>query len=387
MTKVSRLEIEITRLTPARVFLRAVKEKYIKTRSEMPRKERVRRAIEFAGPDRIPHQRRDFWFLFHVPPAGWQPAEPYYPYVHPGMVLTRAWRWKKRRGTGWLKEDRTAIDEFGTIWRTSGRTSLGEVVKGPLQDGWDRLADYRLPEMKDFSRFALSAKTSRWLNGDRYRLGVDNNSIWERFRFLRGFENAMTDLVLHPAEVRHLLDLLTNMTIDIVDNFKRAGADGFMLVDDWGAQVGPFISPRHFEEFFLPCYRRIADRCHELKMHCGLHSCGDIRKLVPLMIEAGLDFIQLDSPDMCGIDWLAENAAGKTCLFLSVNIQSVYPSNDPAAIEAYVKNMIRKLGGDRGGLAAWPYAETWVIGVGVRSVWREERLFVRHGRYPLPSNR
>jgi len=378
--KPGRLALELTKLSPVKVFLRAVKEKYVRKKG-MPSRERVARAIEFKGPDKAPHQKRDFWFLFHVPPMSWQPPAGRYPYVHPAVVATRAWRWKARKDTSWLKQDREAVDEFGTLWRTSGRTTLGEVVKGPLQDGWEALDDYRLPEMKDFSRFEPSARLSKWLEGDRYRLGVDTNSIWERFHFLRGFENACTDLVYHPAEVKKLLDMLTNMQLDIVDNFKRAGAHGYMLVDDWGSQDSSFISPRHFREFFFDCYRRVAERCHELGMHCGIHSCGDIRPVVPLLIEAGLDFIQLDSPNMCGVDWLSENAAGKVCLFCSVDIQEVYPSNDPVRIEAYVKELVEKLGGHNGGLVGWPYAEAWVIEVGPGAVRLEERLWEMYGRY------
>ncbi len=380
MTKaVPAWQIELTRLTPVKVFLRAVKEKCAPGKQAMTRKERACRAIEFKGPDRVPHQKQDFWFLFHHPPRSWQPPAGYYPYVHPGFVTARAWKWKARSGTGWLKEDRTAIDEFGTVWRVSGRTSLGETLKCPLEDGWHLLDKYELPDMKDFSRFEQSAKLSRWLSGDRYRLGVDTNSIRERFQYLRGFENAMTDLVLHPAETERLLDMITDMTVDMVDNFHRAGADGFMLVDDWGSQERALVSPQHFERFFLPRYRRITDHCHELGMHCGLHSCGDIKALVPLMIESGLDFLQLDSPDMCGIDWLSENAAGRICIFASVDIQNVYPTNDPQKIEIYVRELVEKIGSEEGGLVAWPYAETWVIGAGIRSVWLEERLWRKYG--------
>lgn len=379
-----RWSIERTKFDPAKVFLRAVAEKYFPARGGgMGRKERVKRAMEFRGPDRVPHQKKDFWFLFHVPAQTWQPPEPFYPYVHPWAVQTGAWKWKKRRDQKWLQDDRIAMDEFGTVWKTSGRTSLGETVKGPLEEGWHLLDHYRLPDMKDWSRFALSAKWSRRLAGDRYRLGVDVNSVWERYRFSRGFENALSDLVLNPEPVHRLLELITDMTLDIVDNFQKAGADGFMLVDDWGAQDRSLISPRHFEKFFLPRYRRVTDHCHRLGMHCGMHSCGDLKSLVPLLIESGLDFLELDSPNMCGVDWLGKNAAGKICLFCSVDIQEVYPSNDPGKIERYVKDLILKLGDHRGGLVAWPYSEPWVIEVNIHSARLEERLFAQYGQYPL----
>ena len=384
VTPTSKLSIGLTKLGPVKFFLGAVAEKWLPLPKEgMAGKERVTRAIEFLGPHKVPHQKRDFWHLFHMPPQSWQPPSGYYPYVHPAIVQTRSWKWEERKDIKWLDETRTAIDEFGTVWKTSGLTSLGETLKGPIEDGWEALEDYKLPDMKDWNRFKRSAYWAGRLKGDRYCLGVDVNSIWERFRYLRGFENAMMDLVLHPEEVKKLMSLLTDMTIDIVENYKKAGAHGFMLVDDWGTQRGPFISPKHFQEFFQPCYKRITDRCHELDMHCGMHSCGDLKPLVPHMIESGLDFLELDSPDMCGIDWLSENAAGKICLFCSVDIQNVYPTNDLEKIEDYVKQLIRKLGDHNGGLVAWPYSEPWVIGIGHRAEKMERKSFERYGEYPL----
>ena len=32
----------------------------------MTGKERVTRAIEFKGPDKVPHQKRDYWFLIRI---------------------------------------------------------------------------------------------------------------------------------------------------------------------------------------------------------------------------------------------------------------------------------------------------------------------------------
>lgn len=352
-------------------------------RGSMTGRERATRAIEFKGPDMIPHQRRDFILIPHIPPQSWQPPEGYYPYVIPGYVQFGLWKWEKHKGKGWLKQTRTAIDEYGTVWRMGPHTSVGQTVKGALEDGWHLLDGYNLPDTKDWERYKKVAGWLRWIGGTRYVLGLDISSIWERFRFLRGFENALTDLVLHPEEVKVLLGMLTARTLDVVDSFKKAGAHGLLLMDDWGTQERPFISPRHFEEFFLPCYSRITARCHEQGMHCGMHSCGNIRDLVPLLIESGLDFLQIDSPDMCGVDWLAENAAGKICLACSVDIQNVFPTNNPSLIEGYVKDMIKKLGNHNGGLMAWPYYDALAIGVGYRAHRLEHKLFDKYGKYPL----
>jgi hypothetical protein len=68
-----------------------------------------------------------------------------------------------------------------------------------------------------------------------------------------------------------------------------------------------------------------------------------------------------------------------------VDIQQVYPTNDLDLIRRATQEMIFCLGDHQGGLVAWPYVEAWVIGVGIRAVRLEERLFETWGRYPLDA--
>jgi len=126
------------------------------------------------------------------------------------------------------------------------------------------LDELKVPDFSDWNRFKVFAGLSKVGGIGRYRLGVCDNSIWERFRFLRGFNNALTDLINHPQETKRLLEILTDVHITIAEQYKKAGADGIMLVDDWGTQDNSFISPGHFEEFFLGPYSKVAKRCHEL---------------------------------------------------------------------------------------------------------------------------
>jgi hypothetical protein len=66
-----------------------------------------------------------------------------------------------------------------------------------------------------------------------------------------------------------------------------------------------------------------------------------------------------------------------------VDIQNVYPSNDPEKIERYVKDLILKLGDQGGGLVAWPYSDPAVIEVGEAAAELERDLFEQLGGYPI----
>ena len=59
--------------------------------------------------------------------------------------------------------------------------------------------------------------------------------------------------------------------------------------DDMGTQISTFFSPSTYEELFVPQYKKITKAAHDMGMYICLHSCGCIKTLMPLIIEAGFD--------------------------------------------------------------------------------------------------
>lgn len=76
----------------------------------------------------------------------------------------------------------------------------------------------------------------------------------------------------------------------------------FVTGTDFGAQQGPFISPRAYRELYLPFHKRVNDWIHtNTKWKSFIHSCGSVRKLIPAFIEAGFEIInpvQCSAADM-----------------------------------------------------------------------------------------
>ena len=61
---------------------------------------------------------------------------------------------------------------------------------------------------------------------------------------------------------------------------------------DFGAQNGPFVSPRAFKTLYQPYLRRLNDWIHEhTTWKTFIHSCGSIMPLIPHMIDAGFDIL------------------------------------------------------------------------------------------------
>jgi uroporphyrinogen decarboxylase len=67
---------------------------------------------------------------------------------------------------------------------------------------------------------------------------------------------------------------------------------GIWIYDDMATNKGPFFSPRSFERIFLPAYRRMIKAYKDGgARYVFLHSDGDIRLLLDMLIDAGIDGI------------------------------------------------------------------------------------------------
>ena len=78
--------------------------------------------------------------------------------------------------------------------------------------------------------------------------------------------------------------------------FKQLGVDAIIVGQDYGFNSGPFMSPATFKRVYFPALQHICQAAHDLGLFLICHSCGNLRMLLPLMIEAGIDVYQAIQP-------------------------------------------------------------------------------------------
>ena len=59
--------------------------------------------------------------------------------------------------------------------------------------------------------------------------------------------------------------------------------------DDMGYKLNQFFSVRMYRELLKPVHKRAIDWAHSHGIPARLHSCGDIRPLIPELLDIGLD--------------------------------------------------------------------------------------------------
>lgn len=85
--------------------------------------------------------------------------------------------------------------------------------------------------------------------------------------------------------------------------FAKLGFDAVIVGQDYGFNSGPFMSPETFRRVHFPALRHICQAAHDHGMFLICHSCGNLRLILPLMIEAGIDVYQAIQPieDIAGL--------------------------------------------------------------------------------------
>ena len=129
---------------------------------------------------------------------------------------------------------------------------------------------------------------------EEYPIQGGGSEPFLNYKNLRGQEQAFIDLVLHPEIVHFclgkLFDLCYENTLRIYEQIPGKVLITY-VAEDFGAQESLMYSLTQIREFFIPPMKRIIDLAHEAGAFVFHHSDGAIRKVIPDMIEAGIDVL------------------------------------------------------------------------------------------------
>ncbi len=325
----------------------------------MTSQERVRRAVLFQGPDRIPRCLPEPWgsdFL-HVEVA---------------------------QDTSWQPQIE-GQDEWGCIWgKLPNDTTMGQVMIHPLDD-YAKLADYPFPDFTLAARYTGAQQAIAGNLAKKFVLANIPLSFIHRLEYLRGHEAAWSDCFLYPSQLQELLTRLGDLGITIIQRLAALGAQGIMFADDWGFQDRLMVSPAIFREFFQPHYKRVYQAARQAGLLCFLHSCGYIVEILDDLIEAGLQVIQLDQQENMGLKNLAQHFGGRLCFWCPVDIQKTMVQGTADEVRAYARSLIWEFGRCHGGFMAKWYPAAAALRHSAEKINAMAETFVNYGHYPLDA--
>jgi len=301
------------------------------------RKELVDQAIGFDSPERVPvvfwnrDQTEGDVLLFHL--AMGVPGD------HPSGL----WAWSQ--------------NEWGYRLESLGDGTIGH----PVSSFYPELPhpeEIRVPALREVERMA-SVPAFLETCGDRYRLASFDVSGFTVYTLLRGFENAMEDLLAEPEGFAALMDRIIDFECTLMQMAARHGFHGIHFADDWGMQSGLMISPALWRELFKPRYARQFAWAHELGLHTWFHCCGDFAAIIDDFHEIGVDVLNISQPNVVDVGAVGRRLRGRQCFLIPISYQTVSICGTPTEIQAEARRLYDLLGTPEGGFIG--YVEEYAV--------------------------
>lgn len=191
--------------------------------------------------------------------------------------------------------DGTVFDEWGVGRKRvvlSGGASLFEVTHSPFSDKNPEeinLDSYPWPDPNDPGRTVNLSQEARdlFVNTDFALIGRFGGTIMEQAAFLRGYEEWLMDLVIHPGFACALMNRIADIQI-VLDEIGIQAAGKYLSIfkvsgEDLGMQDRPMFSQKTWQEILRPVLRKrwqaarqALDRNGASHVKLMLHSDGAI---------------------------------------------------------------------------------------------------------------
>ena len=307
----------------------------------MNSRQRVRRAIEMRGPDRVP--------IVHGTLAGaisrhaGALEDLYRRYPQDAITVGRA-----SFGQFGPEVGVPSRDPWGCLWVRPGDQHKGQVTYHPLAD-WRALDDYRPPDLAGHEIMDEVARRLDANGGEKYTT-AEAYTFWQRMYYLHGFKATVADLLLEPKRSARLREMVLDV---LLRRLERLGElpelDGVRFCEGWGTQRALLIDPRLWREFFKPAYARMFDLVHRSGKHVWLHCFGMIEEIIPDLVEVGVDVLHVQSGCM-DHGRLRSLTAGRVCVMSDVDRQRLLPRGTVEEVRGAVRADIEAFGDRRGGL-------------------------------------
>lgn len=234
----------------------------------------------------------------------------------------------------------TITDEFGVVWSTSN-IDRGSPIGPSVKEA--NLSNYRWPDPKQEYRFE---GLSDWAaaNAEHFTM-LWVGDLWERASFMRGMEEILLDVALHPNFVSDLLEGIKDYIIETMQIlFERFEFDAIAVSDDYGTQNSMMMSPDSWRRLIKPKLKEIYELAKDNGRYVFHHSCGQFYPIIPDLIEIGLNILHPIQPEAMDI-YKLKRKFGKDLTFCGgLNTQQLLPEATPQEVRNEVKQLKEKMG-------------------------------------------
>ena len=183
---------------------------------------------------------------------------------------------------------------------------------------------------------------------------------------LRGMEQSLMDMAAEPELTEYIVGKICDYFYDFHTKLFDA-ADGRLdisqLTDDFGSQQGLMISPDMFDRYFKKHYERFVKLMKSYNIKVFHHDCGAIMKLLPALVDVGIDILNPIQWHLPGMDLkeLKDRFGKQICFHGGIDNQDVLPFGTVEDVKREVATCLDVLASDGTGYILAPCHNLQVI--------------------------
>ena len=239
-----------------------------------------------------------------------------------------------------------------TVLNGNGAT----LKKHKFHDTTPEHVDFKVKEREDWEAYKplLQKIDERRINFEGYRKAkayaksTNKYFVWsgvnvfECMHPLCGHENLLVGMAMDPGWVLDMAAVYADLTLALQEIlFEKEGKpDGVWYYEDMGFKERPFMSPAMYRELIQGAHKKTIGCAHSLNLPVIMHSCGFVEPLLPYMVEAGIDCLQVIEVK-AGMDLLRiyKNFGEKIALMGGIDVRCLY-TNDKKIIDKELESKI-----------------------------------------------
>ncbi len=213
------------------------------------------------------------------------------------------------------------------------------------REGWEELIKPKLTADRrriDFDWYRRARQQAADAGRFFFWSGVN---VFELMHPVCGHEYMLMGMAEDPEWVQDMVATYSQLTIDLQEIlFAEEGApDGIWYYEDMGFKERPFMSPNMYREIIQPGHIRSISYAHSRQLPVVMHSCGFVEPLLPGMLEAGIDALQVIEVK-AGMDPLRihQQYGDRLSLIGGIDVRTLC-TNDRALIDAELEAKIPTL--------------------------------------------
>ena len=205
------------------------------------------------------------------------------------------------------------IDEWGVRNEVVG--GYGSRVGHPLAEATlADLDDYPWPDPRrpgtQILNEGLKERAKYLYNETGYAIvarAAMSTAFLENGAWLCGYENFLMKLMLDKPFACTLIDKILDIQLAMYDTLLEGVGDYVHIVEtaeDYGTQTSLLISPETYREMIMPARKKLNAFIRSKAPHAKIyhHTCGAVSKLIPDLIDSGIDILNPVQPLATGME-------------------------------------------------------------------------------------